>query len=683
MKSSKARCHFTTRTTAAALFGLTRLTIAAAPEAVPAAYAAEKYDDAAAWSRVGRDLQQSFSSPLSDIQASNVHRLGLAWYLDLPNEGSLEATPLMIEGALYFSGSNGSVYSVDARTGKQRWRFDPDLAHHPVDQENALFGGNRGVAYWQGKVFVGTTDGRLVAIDSRTGRAVWSVPVFDEATGHGLITGAPRAFNGKVLIGFGGEHHTRGAVSAYDADTGKRLWRFFTVPGDPAKGFENAAMAMAARTWNGSWWKAGANGTVWDAILYDPDLNRLYIGTANGNPLDADTRSPGRGDNLFVASIIALDADTGTYIWHYQLNPGDSWDYDACEPMVAADLAIEGQIRKVLMQAPKNGFFYVIDRVTGKLLSAEAFTKVNWAEHIDLESGRPVENPNSHYDHDTAVLWPNPAGGHAWQPMAFNARLGLVYIPVQRLGWRIGRTEVGLGPQDSDDGTGSLIAWDPVTQTKRWEVRYSKSFWNGGVLTTAGGLVFQGTGAGQLWAYDARSGNRLWSFDAGLGIIAAPMTYELDGVQYLSVLVGYGGGINAFPEVANQGWHYTEQTRRLLTFAVDRHTPLPSSTPPRFNVKAADDPKLVIDDERATKGAAIYPRCLSCHGLGLQSVGSFAPDLRESTLALNWDAFQAVVQGGAMASTGMPRFDDLSTDDLRNLFMYVRRGARSATHALK
>jgi quinohemoprotein ethanol dehydrogenase len=658
------------------------------------------------WLSYGRTYAEHHYSPLTGINAGNVKQLGLAWFLDLPGQRSLGATPLAVDGVLYFSGTYGKTFAVDANTGLKLWEFDPDLAHHAPETLRMSWGTHRGVAYWRGKVYVGVVDGRLLALDAKTGKVAWSVQTFDDPRARKTISGAPRVFNGKVIIGHANaDFATRGYVTAYDAQTGRQLWRFYTVPGDPKKGFENAAMTMAAKTWNGPWWHWGGGGTVWDSIVYDPQLNRVYLATGNGSPMNAAIRSPGNGDNLFANCIVALNADTGKYIWHYQVNPRDSWDYDSTMQIVLADLTIGGKLRKALMQAPKNGFFYVIDRATGKLISAEKFSKVTWAERIDLKTGRPVEMPDIRYEKGPVLIWPSVEGAHNWQPMSFNPGTGLVYIPEMKLGMRLGPPQseddlknfendrrryfaiAGIAGQltliDSDDGTAGLLAWDPVAQKKRWEVRYRDSFWNGGTMTTAGNLVFQGTGRGQFIAYDARAGDRLWSFDAGLGIIGAPTTYEVDGVQYISVLAGYGGGVGG-DELFDYGWRFGEQPRRLLTFAVGRQKPLPPAKPPRFNVNAIDDPSFVIDEKRAVEGLQLYnATCALCHGAELKSTGSTAPDLRESALAMSWEAFKSVLHEGKLAAMGMPKYDDLSVEDMRAIFMYVRHGARQAALSVR
>jgi len=633
------------------------------------------------WLSVGRTYSEDRYSPLSSINADNVKQLGLAWYLDLPNQGPLQGTPLAVDGVLYFSGMMGWVYAVDGRTGLLLWQFNPDFAHHVMNRRSVIWNGNRGVAFWKGKVYVGTVDGRLVALDAKTGYVVWSVQTFDETNTLKTISGAPRVFNGKVIIGHGGESGTRGYVTTYDAESGRKLWRFYTVPGNPSKGFENKAMVMAAKTWHGAWWKQGGNATVWDNITYDPDFNRVYLATANGTPVDANLRGTGGGDNLFVASIVALDADTGRYVWHYQVNPGEMWEYDATAQMVLADLPIGGTTRKVLMQAPKNGFFYVIDRTDGHLISAEKLGKVTWARRIDLKFGRPVEVSDMRSTETGAptVIWPSAFGMHNWQAMSFDPVKHLVYIPTMKLGMSIGADSADINPREPDDGTASLLAWDPMTQKKRWEVSLGNSFWNGGTLATAGNLVFQGTGSGYFNAYNARSGEQLWSFNVGLGINAAPMTFAVAGVQYVAILVGYGGTIN-MTRVHDYGWRYAEQPRRLLAFSLGKSVRLPPGQPPRFTVNAIDDPSFVIDAKLAAAGAKVYENCARCHGIEMRNIASFARDLRESAVASTWDGFKSVVQGGTFFPLGMPKFEDLSEQDLRALHMYIRQSAREAAH---
>jgi quinohemoprotein ethanol dehydrogenase len=653
------------------------------------------------WYSHGGAHDEGNYSTLDQINRESIARLGLAWSLDLEGEVSLEATPLAIDGKLYFTGSSSDVYAVDALSGRVLWKYDPQIWRYRPEHLKLLWGINRGVAYSHGRVFVGTLDGRLIALDAASGALLWSVKTVADDSLQ-TISGAPWAIKGKVLIGNGGaDFGARGYVTAYDERSGKQLWRFYTVPGDPAKGFEAdaseyAAMKMAAKTWGKQWWKVGGGGgTVWDNMTYDPELNRIYIGVGNAGPWNPRVRSPGGGDNLFVASIVALDADTGHYIWHYQANPGEAWDYKNTANMITADLVIDGKARKVLMQSPTNGFFYVIDRLTGKLISAQKTGKVTWADHIDLKSGRPVEADNIRYANGPNEMWPSAFGTHNWQGMSYNPKSGLVYIPYMQLGDRItddtlpwpqtpepavhfGGVYIQLIVRDADDNTGALLAWDPVAQQPRWKVP-RPAVWNGGVLSTAGGLVFQGTADGQLLAYDAQSGAERWQFDAGLGIIASPITYTVSGKQYLSILVGWGGTVAPVSELTNRGWKFGAQPRRLLTFALDGAATLPPTAPRDFVVHALDDPALTIDPDQASAGRELYQaNCAYCHGRRLISAGAPAIDLRESAIALNWDSFRHVVKNGALLPQLMPQFQQLPEDDVRAVYLYIRAGAREA-----
>ena len=654
------------------------------------------------WYTPGGTNDEGNFSPLDQINTNTIAGLGLAWSLELPGEVSLEATPLEIDGTLYFTGSASNVYAVDARNGKIRWRYDPETWKYRPESKKLVWAVHRGVGYSHGKVFVGTPDGRLIAVDAASGSVVWDVKTVADDSQQ-TITGSPWIVKGKVLIGNGGaDFGARGYVTAYDENTGKQVWRFYTVPGDPAKRYEAApfeydAMKMAAKTWGASWWKlGGGGGTVWDNMAYDPELNRLYIGTGNGGPWNPRLRSPGGGDNLFVASIVALDADSGKYIWHYQTTPNDVWDFDATQDFILANLTVDGKPRKVLMQANKNGFFYVLDRLTGKLISAGKFGKVTWADHIDLQTGRPVETATSRYDQGLVKVWPSAIGSHNWQNMSFSPRSGLVFIPYIQLGMQISDDRVPwpkaqdnppfqqagartrLLVEDNEDGKGALLAWDPVAQRTRWKVQHA-ALWNGGVMSTAGGVVFQGTAGGEFSAYDAATGGKLWSFNAGLGIIASPITYAIGGRQYIALLVGYGGPVAALSHLTNCGWKFGKQPRRLLTFTLGGHGSLPPTAPADFRVHALDDPKLDIDEKRAEAGMPIYQNnCTYCHGRLLVSPGTPAPDLRESSIALNWESFRATVKEGALMSRLMPKFSAFSDDEVRNIYLYIRSGAREA-----
>jgi quinohemoprotein ethanol dehydrogenase len=650
------------------------------------------------WLFYGQSPSEQRFCKLAQIDTRTVSGLGLAWSIDLPGEHALEATPLEVGGTLYFTGQDSSVYAVDARLGKLLWKYDPESYRHRPRHVRYIFAVNRGAAYWRGRIYVGTLDGRLIALEARTGRVKWSVETV-AADSAQTITGAPRVFNGKVVIGNGGaDWGARGYVTAYDAETGTQVWRFYTVPGDPAQGFEQPALAMAAKTWSGEWWKRGGGGTAWDGLTYDREFNRLYIGVGNSFPYNPRLRSPAGGDNLFLASIVAVDADTGRYVWHYQVNPNEAWDFKATAQMTLAELKIAGVRRKVLMQAPTNGFFYVLDRRNGKLISAQKIGKVTWAERIDLQTGRPVEAPNIRYENGPVTIWPSGVGAHSWQAMSFSPTTGLVYIPYMHLGLRYFETpealvaarqstEVLLGGgatlaevvvNDPHDATGSLIAWDPVAQQPRWKVQYP-SIWNGGTLVTGGNLVFQGDADGIVHAYEASTGKELWKFFAGLGIVAPPISYSIRGEQYVSILVGYGGA-TATNERYNRGWKYGAQMRRLLTFALGAHATLPPTAPPDFALHPAqDDLALVLDPGEVAAGEIRYQKsCALCHGYDLKSTGVPGPDLRESALAANADSLSALLRTGSLERNGMPRFDDLSAREVHSLFLYIRAGLRKA-----
>jgi len=639
------------------------------------------------WPSHNGSSDESAYSGIVQINEKTVSRLGLAWHLDLPDERMLEATPLAIDGILYFTGSYAVVYAVDGVSGKLLWKYDPEVWKHGPQKLRFALPANRGVAYADGRVFAGTLDGRLIALDAKSGTPLWSVqttPLQSVQT----ITGAPRVFDGKVIIGNGGsDFGARGYVTAYDAATGREAWRFYTVPGNPEENRGNTALERAAATWKGSYWKSGTGGGPWDSITFDPQFKRIYVGTGNAAPYDPEVRSPGGGDNLYTASIVALDADKGTYIWHYQVNPRDSWDFDSTQQMVLADLTINGHVRKVLMQAPKNGFFYVIDRLNGKVISAAKIGKANWASGIDPNTGRAEEEKNIRYQNGEITIWPSPLGAHSWQSMSFSTQTGLVYIPTMQLGMHyakhaadkaaFGGVSMSLVKSDADDGKGALLAWDPVHQNEVWKLPRA-NLWNGGTLATAGGLVFQGTADGEFTAYDARSGARLWHFNAGLGIIAAPISYEAHGRQYVAILAGYGAS-NTLGDIMNAGWKYGAQPRRLLTFALDGKDQLPPSAAPDKSVHAIDNGVVKISATDAAAGRPLFiMNCSACHGLNVASAGAPAPDLRESKVALDRNAFWSVVHDGALVQRGMPRFDQLDQMQVREIYAYIRTRAREA-----
>lgn len=642
------------------------------------------------WTATGGSADETGFSQLEQITTANIGQLGLAWSLDLPGEVTLEATPLAVDGTLFFTGSYAAVYAVDGATGKLLWKYDPETWKHNPAKMHFSFGANRGAAYENGKVFVAALDGRLIALDAKTGKEVWVAQSIPEGALN-ISTGAPRTMNGKVIIGNGGaDFGARGFVTAFDSETGKMLWRFYTTPGTTEQNKGDPAMEAAARTWGADFTKhGGGGGTVWNGMTFDPELNRVYIGAGNAGAYDPSVRDPGsKGDNLYTSSIVALDADTGKYIWHYQQNPRDAWDYKATPNILMATLKIDGKERDVLLHAPTNGFFYVLDRKTGKLVNEPGKTTIiTWAKGIDMKTGRPIENPDIRYETGLTEIWPGAIGGHNWQAMSYSPKTGLVYIPVHQIGTRFSRTDpgdngfnvMGLSVEQikkrPGDGKGKLVAWNPVTQKEAWSVQHEE-LWNGGTLATAGDLVFQGTGDGWFSAYNARTGERLWRFNAGLGIISAPMSFSVGGRQYVSVLVGYGGTSAAYGDLMNVGWKYGAQPRRLLTFALDGKATLEPSPGPDKTVHALDDAAIVLDEAAIAAGRALSVQCAACHGVGMQSAGSPGPDLRESAIALDKESFAALLKEGPLMERGMPRFEMLTDEQIHQLWSYIRARAR-------
>ncbi|MGD8341479.1 MAG: PQQ-dependent dehydrogenase, methanol/ethanol family [Gammaproteobacteria bacterium] len=645
-----------------------------------------RHPDDSDWIMDGRTYDAQRYSPLTLINEDNVAELGLAWYHDLHTYRGVEATPLVVDGVLYNISAWNLTTAHDAATGEVLWEYDPEVPREwgryaccePV---------SRGLAAWRDSIIIATLDGRLIALDAATGEPRWSVQTFEKTQPYS-ITGAPRVFDGKVLIGNGGaDMGVRGFVSAYDADDGELLWTFYTVPANPADGFENEAMAMAAETWTGEWWTLGGGGTAWDSIAYDRERNLIFIGTGNGSPLVRYFRSPGGGDNLFLCSIVAVDADTGEYRWHYQAAPGEEWDYTCTQSMIQADLVIDDEERAVLMQAPKNGFFYVLDRETGELISAENFVAVNWASRVDLETGRPAENTEiARFDTEPSLITPGPGGGHNWYPMAFNPETGFAYFPFYEHWFVHARDETFTPvPFRSNSGWGGytgealqkrlelqanmpperagLVAWDPVRQQAAWEVPLPRHG-NGGVLTTAANLVVAGTTKQTFSIFRATDGELLWEMPVQSSPVAAPITYVVDGEQYLAVNAGFGGGAAQVERSIGQNMHRAEA--RLLVFKLGGGLalpPLPDAPPP------VEPPPLRADEATVARGAQVFAQtCAECHG---QLAIGGVKDLRFMTPETH-AAFNEIVLEGTLLELGMASFSDILTaQDAEDVHAYL------------
>ncbi len=648
--------------------------------------------DRESWLSHGGSYAEQRYSELSQINEGNLERLGLAWSFDMQSDRGVEATPLVADGTMYVTAPWSILHALDAATGERRWTYDPQVPR-ALARQICCGVVNRGAALYGDKVYLGTLDGRLVAVDRAGGREVWSVDTTEPDWPYS-ITGAPRVVQGKVIIGnAGADLGARGYVSAYDADDGRLVWRTYTVPGDPAKGFESKALERAAETWTGEWWKAGGGGTVWDALAYDPELELLYVGTGNGAPHVRWLRSPDGGDNLYLSSILALRPATGELVWHYQTTPGDSWDYTATQHILLADLEIEGRLRRVLMQAPKNGFFFVIDRVTGEFISAEKITDVTWASHVDA-SGRPVETETD-YREVARFVRPSPYGAHSWPPMSFHPRTGLVYLPVRNMGsiykmdpdwdytpgqWNTGIDMAVYENFGSDDDyerwEAFLLAWDPVRQREAWRVPHVTAF-NGGTLSTGDDLLWEGSADGRFVAYRASDGTKLWESPVGTGVMAGPITYQIGGEQFVAVAAGWGasfalsGGDAALKAKVRGG-------ARVLAWKLDGKAPLPPGRaplgpvpPPTYDVEASEK------DRR--RGLLIYQeQCSACHGPGAVGGGSGVPDLRYTSAEVH-AVFSKIVLEGLREPGGMPRFDDLLDErDVRSVQAFVLEQARRA-----
>ena len=635
------------------------------------------------WPAHGRTAKEQRFSPLATIDKTNVARLGLDWFHEFDTRRGQQATPLVIDGIIYTTTAWSKVYALDGASGELLWSHDPEVPGTAA-AKGCCDVVNRGVAFADGKIFSATFDGRLIALDARTGQLIWSTVTVDQTQPY-TISGAPRIAKGKVFIGNGGaDLGVRGYVSAYDAATGKLIWRFYTVPGDPDLGPDEAASddaleKLAASTWSGrEYLKHGGGGTVWDAIVYDEEFDQLYIGVGNGSPINHVLRSEGKGDNLFLSSIVALDPDTGSYIWHYQEVPGETWDYTASQQITLAELTFDGKASKVLMHAPKNGFFYVIDRETGKPISAEKFGPVNWASHIDLSTGRPVETEGARYEKDPFLAKSGGAGVHNWQPMSYSPKTGLVYIPIhvlpflyeQEKPYDFRPNQLNLGYElfkdvlpNNPDGiahveaalTGSLLAWDPIKQKPAWTVDYPKTY-NGGTMATAGGLVFQGTAEGYFNAFDDATGERLWSLDTGIPILAAPVSYAINEEQHIAVMLGNGGAVPLSMPSFRGPQNYPNG--RLLVFKLDGRTELPTDD---LTPMPLQKPSVALDALDIENGRLLYAsNCAGCHGASTLSSGVL-PDLKRSIAVTQSELWRATVLDGIYHERGMVGFANTIT----------------------
>ena len=653
------------------------------------------------WLSYGRTYSEQRHSPLTQINKENVGQLELAWQMDMYTNRGLEASPIVVDGIMYMTSSWSVVYAVDAETGEEIWSYDPEVPGAWA-AKGCCDVVNRGVAVYEGAVYVASFDGYLISLNAETGEVIWRVNTLIDRERAYTITGAPRVANGLVFIGNGGgELGVRGYVTAYNTKTGEEVWRFYTVPGDPALPVENSGLDQAMPTWKGGeWWKIGGGGTVWNTIVYDPETNLLYLGVGNGSPWTRSIRSPGGGDNLYLSSIVALDASTGEYRWHYQTTPGDTWDYTAVQDLMLADIEIDGAQRKVIMQAPKNGFFYVLDRVTGELLRANPYVAVNWASHVDMKTGRPVENDSRDFNKSRKSKWilPGPLGGHNWMAMSYNPNTGLVYIPAIESplvfdvdhdfkatgkykyiegGWNTGIEFGRLLPllaehPDMPAPRGYLLAFDPISGKKHWAREHSMH-WNGGTLSTESGLVFQGNGDGYFVAYDATTGEELWKVNTYTSTIAPPITYAINGEQYVSIQVGSGGagiteGAGAMPASARYGNY-----GKTLVFKLNGGGKI--ETPDVYEREIPKPPVVEASAEQIDNGMELYHEvCTFCHGIAVIG-GPAIPDLRKMSPETH-RLFKDIVLGGILADRGMIGFSDrLSESDVEDIHAFINTRA--------
>ncbi|PXX30526.1 quinohemoprotein ethanol dehydrogenase [Arenibacter sp. ARW7G5Y1] len=660
------------------------------------------------WLTGGRDYKQTYYSPLNDINKKNIDHLGFGWQYDIDFETAFQATPIVVDGILFTSGNKGNVYALNAVNGELLWSFKPEIAAEVFDN-HCCAGPNRGVAVWKGLVHVASVDGYLYALDAGTGEQVWRVDTIVDRTKGYSSTGAPYIAKDLVIIGnSGGEYNARGYISAYNSKSGELAWRFYTVPGDPKKGFEHPELEMAAKTWDpNSVWENGLGGTAWDGMAYDPELNILYVGTGNGAPWSRHLRSPAGGDNLFLNCILAINPDNGQLLWHYQTTPADNWDYTTTQKMILAELTIDGRDRKVIMQAPKNGFFYVIDRKTGELISADPYVYINWASHVDLKTGKPVETGKGDYRQTPKLIFPSSQGGHNWNPMAFNPETGLVYIPtteagqiysaqktpfkVKEKGWNTGAIlrsayDNGSFPEDwppieeiikgePDSSPRSFLkAWDPIKRKVVWEAKitYPKKTLRldrryGSVMTTKGNLVFQGGIDGFLKIYDASTGELLHDIDVGTSIIAAPMTYKVGNEQFVALMAGVSGDqeTNADYLYGNKG--------RIVAFKIGR-----GDVPKRPLLDRQDElvGRSGIEDYSKADiklGHELFDmNCAGCHDTGR------APKLMPLKVRVEQE-FENILMNGSRLTKGMPSFKDVLSKEQADAILEFLKVSSAAT----
>ncbi len=641
------------------------------------------------WALLGNSPEMQHHSDLAEINKANVSKLDLAWWVQMPLRSGLVGNPLIQNGIVFQSGPNGQIFANDVRTGKLLWNFNPEFhyvgAQHPAFLSSL---GNRGLALWKDKVIVASGDCRLYAVDQKTGKKIWEAQSCDSTKLYG-ITAAPRVGEGLVFTGNNcmDSGQGRGYIDALDADTGKRRWRFYTVPGDPSKPQDSPLYDMAAKTWGTNWYKKTQGcGSDWDAITYDPKLHQVYIGVDGPSPFDPSLRAPDAGDELFTTSIVALDARTGAYKWHFKETPNDGWNYDACVGIMVADVPVNGKTRRTVVSTPKNGFAYVLDAETGKFISGGAYVPVTWAKGLDA-NGRPIVDSTGRYwlhPDGTALVEPNPMGAHGWEATAFDPKTNILYIPAMIMPAKMTSARGAAATEgidwfyggDSGDPklktSGEVVAWDLTTSSAKWRTRTSDLPMNGGLMHTSGGLVFQGQADGRLVAFDDTTGQVLWSRQTGGAIVAAPSTVMVDGEQY--VIVATGNGASAVSGNITAKYNSTPATRtppRLLAFRIGGK----SAYPPLANLGPARmPPEPRLNAELAAKGQVAYRNCATCHGQNaIDAVDGKAPNLFK--LLPNLDLMKMVVLKGALASAGMPPQPKLTEADVAAIHAYLINGA--------